>query len=144
MPAHAPRLVYLLNVAHKRVQRWVQTTSDGGTAARHGLLMAVWDKDAGVPLGDLCRALDLSASSLSGLIDRMIRSGLVERLPDLEDGRAFRLRLTVAGCEARKAAVRRAQALNERLRDGFTDDELAIVARWLGSVSDKFPRQDDR
>lgn len=143
MPARDQRFVYLLNVAHKRMQQWVQAASDGGTAARHGLLMAVRSDDAGVPLGDLCRALDLSASSLSGLIDRMNRSGLVERVPDAEDGRAFRLRLTAAGCEARQAAVRRAQELNERLRDGFTDDELAIVARWLGSMTEKFPREDD-
>lgn len=143
MPARDQRFVYLLNVAHKRVQQWVRATSDGGTAARHGLLMAVRDDDAGVPLGDVGRALDLSASSLSGLIDRMNRSGLVERVPDSDDGRAFRLRLTAAGREARKAAVRRAGALNEQLRDGFTDDELAVVARWLGSVSEKFPREDD-
>ena len=142
MPARDQRFVYLLNVAHKRVQQWVEATSDGGTAARHGLLMAVRDDDAGVPLGDLSRELALSASSLSGLIDRMNRSGLVERVPDSEDGRAFRLRLTTAGCTARKVAVRRARALNERLRDGFTDSELLVVARWLGSVSEKLPRED--
>lgn len=143
MPARDQRFVYLLNVAHKRVQQWVQAASDGGTAARHGLLMAVRDDEAGVPLGAVGRALDLSASSLSGLIDRMDRSGLVERVPDPEDGRAFRLRLTATGRQARKAAVRRARALNERLRDGFTDDELVVVARWLRSMSEKFPREDN-
>lgn len=143
MAARDQRFVYLLNVAHKRVQQWVQATSDGGTAARHGLLMSVRDDDAGVPLNEVGRALDLSASSLSGLVDRMHQSGLVERVSDPEDGRAFRLRLTAAGREARKAAVRRARALNEQLRDGFTDSELAIVARWLGSVHDKFRREGD-
>lgn len=144
MPVHDQRFVYLLNVAHKRVGQWVQAASDGGTAARHGLLMAVRDDATGIPLGDVGRALDLGASALSGLVDRMHKSGLVERVPDPEDKRAFRLRLTPAGREARKAAVRRARALNDRLRDGFTDDELAVVARWLVSAAGKFPREDDR
>jgi DNA-binding MarR family transcriptional regulator len=143
MSARDHRFVYLLNVAHKRVQQWILATGDGGTAARHGVLMAVRDDDAGVLLGDLGRALDLSASSVSGLIDRMSQSGLVERVPDAQDGRASRLRLTAAGRDARKAAVRRARALNEQLRDGFTDAELEVVARWLCSLSEKFPRNDD-
>jgi DNA-binding MarR family transcriptional regulator len=134
MSARDHRFVYLLNVAHKRVQQWILATGDGGTAARHGVLMAVRDDDAGVLLGDLGRALDLSASSVSGLI---------ERVPDAQDGRASRLRLTAAGRDARKAAVRRARALNEQLRDGFTDAELEVVARWLCSLSEKFPRNDD-
>lgn len=141
--ARDQRFVLLLTTAHKRVQQHVHVTSGGSTAARGGLLMAVGDGRDGTPLGEIGRALDLGPSSLSGLVDRMERSGLVQRVPDPDDGRAARLRLTDGGRDAREAARRRARELNALLADGFTDDELAIVARWLDTVRTRFPKEND-
>ena len=54
------------------------------------------------PLGmsELRRLLHLEKSSLTGLVDRAERRGLVARAPDPEDGRACRIELTPAGVEA--------------------------------------------
>lgn len=54
-------------------------------------------------MAELCRVLGVERSSLTGLVDRAERSGLVERRPDPDDGRAVRVALTRAG----DAAVRR-------------------------------------
>lgn len=136
------RFVYLLNVAHRRVQASIQGTAEATTAARAGLLMAL-STYQGTAMAQLGQALDLGAPALSGLIDRMARAGLVERRPDPGDGRAWIIALTAAGEAARGEAVRGARALNERLCDGFTDAELEVVARWLEAIRDKFPKESE-
>jgi DNA-binding MarR family transcriptional regulator len=139
-PAPTHRFAYLLTVAHKRMQNWIAAQSDGATAARSGVLMILREGDVGAPLSEVGRALDMSPSALSGLIDRMEAADLVRRQVDAKDARAIRLHLTSRGQDARAAAVAQARSLNSRLTADFSDEELAIVARWLTTFRDKFPK----
>lgn len=138
------RLIYLLNVAQRRVQRFVaaQTGAGGVTAAQSGLLFVLGKRD-GVSMGEAGASLDLGPPGISGLAERMVEAGLIEKRSDPDDGRASRLWLTAAG---RKALVRTKAdvvELNARLTEGFSAAEIDIVARWLTSVQSKFPRGDD-
>lgn len=140
--ARRPRFLYLLSVAHRRVQSAVQGEVDGATAARAGLLLALQADGQGTPMRQLGLQLDLGAPALSGLVDRMARDGLIERQADPADGRAWLIVLTDAGKTSRIEAVRSARLLNDRLCEGFDTAELAIVARWLEAVNTKFQRRD--
>lgn len=138
------RLVFLLNVAHRRVQRYVEArmaAKDGLTAAQAGALFVLGARD-GALIGEVAEALDLAPSAMTGLIDRMARAGLVERRPDPRDGRALRLHLTAKGLKARQEAKAGVAGLNDHLTAGFTDDEIAVVSRWLASLQTKFPKGD--
>jgi DNA-binding MarR family transcriptional regulator len=139
--ARRPRFIYLLSVAQRRVQAAIQGDVDGKTAARAGVLMALRPDGQGLPMKQLGAQLDLGASSLSGLLDRMGRDGLIERQPDATDKRAWNIVLTETGKAVRAEAVRSARVLNDQLCDGFDDAELAIVARWLEAVGAKFPKE---
>jgi DNA-binding MarR family transcriptional regulator len=48
-------------------------------------------------MNELARLLELDKSSVTGLIDRAERRGLVERIPSLADRRAVLVRLTEEG-----------------------------------------------
>ena len=48
-------------------------------------------------LGELAEALDITGATMSGLVDRLSRRGLVERLQDVTDRRVVRVRLTAEG-----------------------------------------------
>ncbi len=136
------RLIFLLNAGQRRVQRWIESkmAAKGGlTAAQSGVLFYLGDKD-GVLIGEAADALDLAPSAMTGLIDRMTRAELVERRADPKDGRAMRLHLTDRGRDARQAAKSGLDGINAHLTDGFTDAEIAVVARWLASLQTKFPK----
>lgn len=136
-----PRFVYLLNVAQRRVQGAIHGGVEGKTAARAGVLMALRPDGGAVPMKQLGVRLDLGASSLSGLLDRMERDGLIERRSDPDDKRAWGIVLTDTGRVLRGESVRSARILNDRLCEGFDDDELATVARWLEAVTTQFPKE---
>src|SRR5438034_3310307 len=80
------RLIYLLNVAQRRLQRFGASRSeDGITPAQTGLLF-VLGKEDGVLMGEAGAALDLGPAGISGLVDRMAAAKLVERRADAADG----------------------------------------------------------
>jgi len=139
------RLIFLLNAGHRRVQRWIEgemAAKGGLTAAQSGVLFYLGDQD-GVLIGEAADALDLAPSAMTGLIDRMTRAELVERRADPKDGRAMRLHLTDKGRAAREQAKAGLQGIKAQLVDGFTDDEINVVARWLSSLQTKFPKGDE-
>ncbi|WP_322044221.1 MarR family winged helix-turn-helix transcriptional regulator [Paraburkholderia sp. J67] len=139
------RLLYLLNVGQRRLQRWSQERagSSGVTAAQAGLLFFLGEHDGSL-LSEAAAALDLGAPGMSGLADRTERAGLIERRADESDGRASRLWLTEEGRAARQRSKLRMKDLNARLTEGFTEAEIDIVARWLTSLQSRFPLADDR
>jgi DNA-binding MarR family transcriptional regulator len=138
------RLIFLLNVAQRRLQRFVaaQTRDGGVTSAQSGLLFVLGRTD-GVLMGEAGAALDLGMPGISGLAERMVEAGLIEKRADPADGRAWRLFLTVSGRKALARTKARVAELNARLTEGFSDTEIDIVSRWLISVQSKFPKGDD-
>ena len=93
----------------------------GLTPAQHQLLLAVRDHagpDAPT-VGDVAASLMLRHHSAVGLVDRAAEAGLVRRVPDPEDQRVVRLRLTPRG--ARQLTTLSERHLEElhRLRRGL-------------------------
>ncbi|MET4390599.1 DNA-binding MarR family transcriptional regulator [Bradyrhizobium sp. F1.4.3] len=134
------RLIYLLSVAQRRLQRWMAAQPESEvTPARAGLLFILGRQD-GVLMGEAGAALDLGPAGISGLVDRTAAAKLVERRADRDDGRAWRVWLTPKGRTALAQARAAAAEVNAALTEGFTSAEIDIVARWLTSIQDKFPR----
>jgi DNA-binding MarR family transcriptional regulator len=130
-------------VAQRRLQRFLAAERQGGvTAAQSGLLFVLGKRD-GALMGEVGAALDLGMPGISGLADRVVEAGLIEKRPDPDDGRASRLWLTPAGRKALARGKASVAALNARLTKGFTDAEIDIVARWLFHVRTSFPKGDD-
>ena len=135
------RLIYLLSVAQRRLQRWMAAQpSSGVTPAQAGLLFILGKQD-GILMGEAGAALDLGPAGISGLVDRTTAAKLIERRADREDGRAWRVWLTPRGRTALAQAKASAAEVNAALTEGFTAAEIDIVARWLTSIQDKFPRE---
>ncbi|MBN3789979.1 MarR family transcriptional regulator [Burkholderia sp. Ac-20353] len=137
------RLFFLLNLGQRRVQRWVDRkaeTDARASAAQAGVLFYLAKQD-GALIGEVGAALQLAPSAMTGLADRMARAGLLTRHYDSDDGRATRLFLTDDGHAALKKARVLLRELNDRLCDGFSDEELDVVARWLGALQQRFPAE---
>lgn len=56
-------------------------------------------RDRDLRMAQLAEYLGLERSTVSGLVDRAEKRGLVERTPSAADGRSVELRLTAAGQE---------------------------------------------
>jgi MarR family transcriptional regulator for hemolysin len=74
--------------------------------------------------GELARAIGISEPSLVPTIQALVRAGLVLREPDMEDRRAWRLRLTEAGAAHAAAINERLAALRAELLEGIREETL--------------------
>jgi DNA-binding MarR family transcriptional regulator len=85
-------------------------------------------------MGELSAMLGLAKSSLTGLVDRTERNGLVQREPDPQDPRAVRVALTPQG--SRLAAEFYAETCRriDRLPVGLSAVERDTLASLLGRI----------
>jgi DNA-binding MarR family transcriptional regulator len=97
-------------VALRRFQRWSedQAQAAGLTHVQHQLLVAIKGQRRAQPptIGDLADQLLLRPHSTVELVDRAEAAGLVERVPDADDGRVTRVRLTAEGDQAMRELTR--------------------------------------
>ncbi|EON90895.1 transcriptional regulator, MarR family protein [Marinobacter lipolyticus SM19] len=134
------RLFYLLNIARHRVYKHADQLSEealGISVTQVGALLLVAG-DEGCLLKDLARHLNLNNSALTGLAGRMEHKGLLERRPCDHDGRASRLYLTDLGRRKIDSAKPLITELNERMTEGFTDDEVDVILRFLNRLVNDF------
>ena len=88
-------------VALRRFQRWSedQAQAAGLTHVQYQLLVAIKGHHGSMPptVGEIADYLLLRSHSAVELADRAEAAGLVERIPDLNDRRVVRIRLTSTG-----------------------------------------------
>lgn len=91
---------------------------------------ALMELDQGGPLQqkELAACLQLDKSTVSRLVDKLQRRGWLDRVGDLEDGRAVRLSLTVAGRQAaQQMAVARRTKFSHLIAALGTEDREAAI-----------------
>ncbi len=98
-------------------------------------LMLILHHAGQLTMNDLANAMNVTPPTVTGIVKRMVAQGTVNRVPDPEDGRTFRVELTDAGRE-RMAAHRMSHVAKlERLLDQVDGEdrraiEAAIPAFW--------------
>jgi DNA-binding MarR family transcriptional regulator len=85
-------------------------------------------------MGELSTMLGLEKSSLTGLVDRAVRSGLVRREPDPLDRRAVRVALTAEGTATAGEFYPDTTVRMEALTDGMGTAERERLAALLERV----------
>ena len=107
---------------HLLQDRWAE--KHGLSSGRLGVLFRLM-RCGDTPLGDLAMALDSSPRNVTGLVDHLERDGLVTRVPDLDDRRSIRARLTDEG-RARITAIWKEGIQHQYALAGpLTKDDLA-------------------
>ncbi|NEM05801.1 MarR family transcriptional regulator [Geodermatophilus normandii] len=92
----------------------------------------------GEPLtaGGLGAAVGLSSASVTALVDRLERAGHVHRVRDAADRRRVVLQMSEASMAAGAAFFGGLQRELVAAMDGFSDDDLDAVRRWLTAMTE--------
>ena len=127
----------LIGHVHRAFQRVAdQLLRDQGFAlGQLPVLMALKD---GRPRSqaELARLAQVEQPSMAQLLNRMERDGLVERLPDPDDGRSRLISLTAACRERMPKAKGVMQMLGGEALQGFSAEEVEILAGLLERLAD--------
>ncbi|GAA1834507.1 hypothetical protein GCM10009836_10960 [Pseudonocardia ailaonensis] len=84
--------------------------------------------------GDLSHTQLLTSGAVTGLVDRLVRSGMVRREPDAVDRRRVRLRVSDGGLTVAGELMEMLGARTDGVASAFSIAELSAVERFLGEV----------
>jgi DNA-binding MarR family transcriptional regulator len=121
------RSAFLVNAVYTESAR-----EYGITAQQGQLLCVLMARPRG--MGDLGVTLGLAKSSVTGLVDRTERNGLVRREPDPQDTRAVRVALTARGSTLVDEFYAETCRRVEKLSAGLGEAERDTLAGLLGRV----------
>jgi MarR family transcriptional regulator, transcriptional regulator for hemolysin len=88
-------------------------------------VLSQMDRDTGGGFSqvELARLLDVGKVTLGGLIDRLETNGLVTRVPDEQDRRAKRVKLSRKGRKLLERIEQVSLAVHDRIMDGISAEE---------------------
>ncbi|HTX61930.1 MAG TPA: MarR family transcriptional regulator, partial [Methanobacterium sp.] len=77
---------FKLNKVRRKIHRYYESKLEpfNITPVQFYVLSALWDKDE-IKFKDLAQRLDMDGSTLTGTLDRMEKSGFIEKKDDPED-----------------------------------------------------------
>jgi DNA-binding MarR family transcriptional regulator len=127
---------YMLTVAqHEVFLQFSDALSQYGiTPGQYGVLSCLWENGAATPK-ELARYLSLENSSISGLLDRLQKQGLIDRLLDPNDRRSIRVVTTQQGTALKEAVLLTVERLNDSILGDLTPDEKVQLAGMLQHIA---------
>jgi DNA-binding MarR family transcriptional regulator len=125
----------------KAMQRWNELLADRFAAAGFAevrpsygsVLLPLYEED-GLRMGDLARRARLSKQTMTQMIRRLERDGLVERRPDPTDARAARIFLTHRSRRFEPVAAEVLQELDQLVRNRLSPRQVDQLKGALRAV----------
>jgi DNA-binding MarR family transcriptional regulator len=102
------------------------------------LLHVLHEENTGTPTtpGGIADTLGLTSGAATGVIDRLERQGHVVRSRDEHDRRLVRVHYGDEGMKTARDFFTPLGRVTDEVMAGFTDDELAVVTRFLQTMSE--------
>lgn len=100
------------------------------TPPQFGLLAFLWRQD-GLTQVELSEKSQVDRTTMGGLIDRLEKSGMVERQPHPQDRRAYMIRLTAKGKEMEKPLTEAAERITVKFTAGLKNEDIGELLRIL-------------
>src|SRR5258705_134346 len=136
------RLLTCTQLIEKRVRAGLREQF-GTTLPRFDLMAQLERHPEGLKMNELSRMLMVTGGNVTAIVDQLEKEGLVERLDEPADRRAFRIRLTRAGEKTFTEWAREHEGWVVGLLSGLSrreqDDLLRLLAKAKGHAVEVTP-----
>ena len=110
-----------------------------GSLPRFDLMAQLDRHPAGLKMRELSRRLMVTGGNITGLTNRLVAEGLVEKRGDLADGRATTVQLTAEGRRQFDAMAREHEGWVIELLGGLSPAQQAQLFDLLGLLKNSIP-----
>lgn len=135
------RLIYLISKVYQRLITKLQKSYlENGIEVTpiQGMLLFFLLKNDGSSLTQISQGLMLENPTVTGLIDRLEKSGYVKRSDHPTDRRIYLVYLTRKGTLAAKKALPIVKGLNEQIKEDYSETEIESFKKILIGTLNKF------
>jgi len=135
------RFIFLISKVYQKLITNLQKSFSGSgievTPVQVMLLFFLQQND-GLSLTQISQGLMLENPTVTGLIDRLEKSGYVERSDHPNDRRVYLVHLTEKGNKVAKKALPIVKRLNEQIKEGYSKGEIKDFKKILIGAFNKF------
>jgi len=135
------RFIFLISkVCQKLIINLQKSFSESGIEVTpiQGMLLFFLQKNDGSSLTQISHGLMLENPTVTGLIDRLEKSGYVKRTDHPNDRRVYLVYLTEKGRKVANKALPIVKNLNEQIKGGYSKEEIENFKKVLVGAFNKF------
>jgi len=141
------RLIYLTGRARHQLKEHIRARlQEKGMKISHtqsGILCLLIEEGA-LSMTKISKAFDVDNSAITSMVDRLEREGFVSREPHPSDRRVNLITITESGIAEVSKAGEIIKETNEKIKEGFSEEEVDVYRRVLQSFFTKFPLNKSR
>lgn len=100
------------------------------TPAHYGVLSCLWEKGYATPK-QISESLCLDTSTISGVLDRMQKKDLIDRITDTDDRRSVQVKITDKGRDLKEPVQKIVDEVNLEVLEIFSDPEKESLRESL-------------
>ena len=128
---------YLLTTAQHSVFQYLngKLSEYDVTPSQYGVLSCLWQREFATPK-QISEILCLETSTISGVLDRMQKKGLIDRVINRNDRREVRVVPTEKGNALEEPISKIIDEVNEEVLKCFTDEEVALLKNQLRTIAE--------
>ena len=108
-----------------------------GFPAQAGILFLLKKKD-GQSMSEISQFFSIDNSTITGIVDRLHKSGFVRRTAGPNDRRVSLIYITPRGVEEINRAKTVIKKVNEEIKSGFSEQEVETFKKILNNIFVKF------
>jgi DNA-binding MarR family transcriptional regulator len=135
------RFIFLISkVCQKLIINLQKAFSESGVEVTpiQVMLLFFLQKNDGLSLTQISQGLILENPTVTGLIDRLEKSGYVKRSDHPNDRRVYLVHLTEEGNKVAKKALPIVKKLNEQIKEGYSKAEIEDFKKVLIGAFNRF------
>ena len=134
------RIYHKLQIAARRVQKAADRAvfAAARVSTAQAAVLSIVAAQGPITQRAVARQLGLNESGMTAMTNRLLSMGLLERLRDETDVRAWLLRLTAKGRVAMKLVELPFRGVNQIIERTLDKRELALLAEYLSRIAKAF------
>ena len=127
---------FLLSAAQHNVFQYLSAklSSFGVTPSQYSVLRCLWGKDHATPK-QLAETLGIETSTISGLLDRLQKNNLIDRIINREDRREVQVVVTEKGKSLEEPITKIIDEVNAEVLKNFTSEEISKLKDTLRFIA---------
>lgn len=127
------------NSASKLIIEELKKHNLEGLAPSHGdILIVLYQNELGIPMNKITSSINKDKSTVTALINKLVKMELIEKFKHEIDSRSTMVRLTKKGLDTKPLVTKISEKLLSTTYEGFNKEEREVIFNLLERIKNNF------
>ncbi|TMW70130.1 MarR family winged helix-turn-helix transcriptional regulator [Alteribacter natronophilus] len=128
-------------VGHLLKNKYNANLSELGLTSAQASVLYILFHEGEQKQSELQRRMYVKGSTMNGIVESMLKHGLIEKEAGEEDRRTKMIRITEKGRKLEEKFMKKLEELEALLTEGFSDEENQIMVSWMKRMQENLKEE---